>query len=77
MVMEFGRVITVTHIQGSGLKIKLMAMVYMNGKMVTDMKVNGSCVLDMDKALIHLQMVTFILVSTAMAKPTAMVNTDG
>jgi hypothetical protein len=54
-----------------------MAMVYMNGKMVTDMKVNGRCVLDMDKALIHLQMVTFILVSTAMAKPTAMVNTDG
>ena len=44
MATEFGWVITATRTSGSGLKIKLMAMVCMNGKMATDMKVNGSYV---------------------------------
>ena len=77
MATGFGKVITATRTSGSGLKIKLTAMVYMNGRMGTGMKVNGSSALDMDKALIPLRMVTSISVSTAMAKLMVMVNTAG
>lgn len=40
----YGKASLVTHILVSGHKVKLMDMVFISGKMVIDMKVNGSFV---------------------------------
>ena len=56
----FGEAITVTVILVSGIKIKLMDMVSMSGRMATDMKENGSFVFDMVKAQTLFLMVTCI-----------------
>ena len=54
--MVFGKAFLEIPILANGRTQKLMGMVYTNGKMEIDMKVTGSTVLNMVKALIYLQM---------------------
>lgn len=54
-----------------------MAMVYTNGKMVIDTKVNGKIVLNMVKALRFLPVVTRTLESTSMVNPVVLDSTNG
>lgn len=42
--MEFGEVFLMIHISVNGFNLKLMDMECIHGKMVTDMKENGTCV---------------------------------
>jgi len=72
-----GRESLVTAIWDNGATRKLMAMAFTSGRMVIDMKVAGTCVSNMVKALTCLQMVIVFQAITKMADQVAEEYTNG
>lgn len=66
--MGFGKTTRVIAILGSGYKMQLMVMVYMNGKTGIDTRVNGKVHCGMVKDLIFLLTVIFLSVSISMVE---------
>ena len=75
--MESGEAYTEIAILESGEIVRQKAMEYIFGRMETNMKVNGSNVLNMVMVLTFLQTGTVIRANTSLGDLMAMVNTNG
>lgn len=75
--MEFGKEYSEIATSVSGRILKLMAMVFISGRMETDMRESGKTVLSMGKELTYLQIKTAIQELINLVNPTDMVNING
>ena len=77
MAKAFGKVSMVTRTSANGDNQKLLAMVYINGKMAIGMKVSGRIVLNMDKAPIFSLMATVTQEYMSWVNPKGKASTSG